>query len=88
MAWMTLSHGEACSWRRSISTIGPPGSVRPRPISSIFHGGPIVEKLRRDGALSIEIIEGPDHTFTPLWSHPVLTSTLGAQFDDLPRGPG
>jgi alpha-beta hydrolase superfamily lysophospholipase len=52
------------------------------------HGGPIVEKLRRDGALSIEIIEGPDHTFTPLWSHPVLTSTLGAHFDDLPRGPG
>jgi alpha-beta hydrolase superfamily lysophospholipase len=49
------------------------------------HGGPTVEKLRRDGALSIEIIEGPDHTFTPLWSHPVLTSTLAAYFDGPPR---
>jgi alpha-beta hydrolase superfamily lysophospholipase len=49
------------------------------------HGGPTVEKLRRDGQLSIEIIEGPDHTFTPLWSHPVLTSTLAAHFDGLPR---
>jgi pimeloyl-ACP methyl ester carboxylesterase len=49
------------------------------------HGGPTVEKLRRDGQLSIEIIEGPDHTFTPLWSHPVLTSTLGAHFDGMPR---
>jgi alpha-beta hydrolase superfamily lysophospholipase len=49
------------------------------------HGGPTVEQLRRDGQLSIEIIEGPDHTFTPLWSHPVLTSTLGAHYDGLPR---
>jgi alpha-beta hydrolase superfamily lysophospholipase len=49
------------------------------------HGGPVVEKLRRDGQLSIEIIDGPDHTFTPLWSHPVLTSTLAAHFDRLPR---
>ncbi|HVU49796.1 MAG TPA: alpha/beta hydrolase [Polyangia bacterium] len=52
------------------------------------HGGPVVEKLRRDGQLSIEIIEGPDHTFTPLWSHPVLTSTLAAHFDHLPRSRG
>jgi hypothetical protein len=47
--------------------------------------GPTVERLRREGRLSIEIIDGPDHTFTPLWSHPVLTSTLAAHFDDLPR---
>jgi pimeloyl-ACP methyl ester carboxylesterase len=49
------------------------------------HGGPTVERLRREGQLSIEIIDGPDHTFTPLWSHPVLTSTLAAHFDGLPR---
>jgi alpha-beta hydrolase superfamily lysophospholipase len=52
------------------------------------HGGPIVEKLRRDGQLSIDIIEGPDHTFTPLWSHPVLTSTLAVHLDGLPRARG
>ena len=52
-----------------------------------MHGGPTVEKLRLLGQLSIEIIEGADHTFTPLWSHAVLTSTLAAHFDDLPRTP-
>jgi alpha-beta hydrolase superfamily lysophospholipase len=52
------------------------------------HGGPTVEKLRRDGQLSIDIIEGPDHTFTPLWSHPVLTSALAAHFDGPPRARG
>jgi alpha-beta hydrolase superfamily lysophospholipase len=52
------------------------------------HGGPTVERLRRDGQLSIEIIDGPDHTFTPLWSHSVLTSTLAAHFDGLPRARG
>jgi alpha-beta hydrolase superfamily lysophospholipase len=48
------------------------------------HGGPVVERLRKGGLLSIEIIEGPDHTFTPLWSHPVLTSTLAARLDGPP----
>jgi hypothetical protein len=52
------------------------------------HGGPLVEKLRRDGQLSIEIIDGPDHTFTPLWSHNVLTSALAVHFDGLPRARG
>jgi alpha-beta hydrolase superfamily lysophospholipase len=52
------------------------------------HGGPTVERLRRAGQLSIEIIEGPDHTFTPLWSHPVLTATLAAHLDELPRARG
>jgi pimeloyl-ACP methyl ester carboxylesterase len=52
------------------------------------HGGPVVEKLRQGGQLSIEIIEGPDHTFTPLWSHNVLTSTLAAHFDGPPHAHG
>jgi alpha-beta hydrolase superfamily lysophospholipase len=49
------------------------------------HGGATVDKLRREGQLSIEIIEGTDHTFTPLWSHRVLTSTLAAHLDGPPR---
>jgi alpha-beta hydrolase superfamily lysophospholipase len=49
------------------------------------HGGATVDKLRRAGQLSVEIIEGTDHTFTPLWSQPVLTSTLAAHLDGLPR---
>ena len=49
------------------------------------HGGATVDRLRRQGQLSIEIIEGTDHTFTPLWSHPVLTSTLAAHLDGPPR---
>ena len=51
------------------------------------HGGPTVEEAAcaTKPASSIEIIDGPDHTFTPLWSHPVLTSTLAAHFDRLPR---
>lgn len=48
------------------------------------HGGATVEKLRRARRLTIEVIEGADHTFTPLWSHPVLTTMLAAHFDALP----
>jgi alpha-beta hydrolase superfamily lysophospholipase len=48
------------------------------------HGGATVEKLRRAGRLTIEVIEGADHTFTPLWSHPVLTTMLAAHFDGPP----
>jgi dienelactone hydrolase len=51
------------------------------------HGGATVEKLRRAGRLTIEVIEGADHTFTPLWSHPVLTTMLAAHFDALPGAP-
>jgi hypothetical protein len=47
-------------------------------------GGATVEELERAGKLGIEIIEGPDHTFTPLWSHPVLTAALAAHFDGPP----
>jgi hypothetical protein len=47
-------------------------------------GGSTVESLRRRGRISIDVIDGADHTFTPLWSHPILISRLGAQFDALP----
>jgi alpha-beta hydrolase superfamily lysophospholipase len=39
-------------------------------------GGPIVEKLEQSGALIIETIAGPDHTFTPVWTHRLLTERL------------
>jgi alpha-beta hydrolase superfamily lysophospholipase len=64
---------------RFVFSAGDPGIALLR-----THGGPAVDKLRREGQLSIEIIEGPDHTFTPLWSHHVLASTLAAHLDALP----
>jgi hypothetical protein len=47
-------------------------------------GGATVEKLRRRGQLQIDVIDGPDHTFTPLWSHPELVARLAAHFDGPP----
>jgi acyl-coenzyme A thioesterase PaaI-like protein len=32
-------------------------------------GGSVVSQLERTGRLAIEMIDGPDHTFTPRWSH-------------------
>ncbi|HVZ74049.1 MAG TPA: hypothetical protein VHJ20_16835 [Polyangia bacterium] len=54
-------------------------------------GGPTVGELQKRGALSVDVIAGPDHTFTPLWSHGVLAARLGAWFDapvDGSRGEG
>jgi predicted alpha/beta hydrolase len=39
-------------------------------------GGSVVPQLAARGLLPIEIIAGPDHTFTPLWSHPALWQAL------------
>jgi len=53
----------------------------------LLHGeaGSAVPALRHKGKLAIEIIEGPDHTFTPLWSQAALTSVLGAAVDQRRR---
>jgi len=48
-------------------------------------GGDTVDKLERSQRLTIQIIEGPDHTFTPVWSHAALVAALAAHFDELPR---
>jgi len=48
-------------------------------------GGSVVPQLAARGLLPIDLIEGPDHTFTPLWSHPVLTRVLDAALDRTPR---
>jgi pimeloyl-ACP methyl ester carboxylesterase len=38
--------------------------------------GSIVKILQKQGVLTISTIDGPDHTFTPLWSHEPLISAL------------
>ena len=48
-------------------------------------GGPTVRRLRRQGQLAIELIHGADHTFTPLWSHPLVVASLAAHLDRPPR---
>lgn len=39
-------------------------------------GGSAVARLTAQGKLSIDVIAGPDHTFTPRWSHPLLLDAL------------
>jgi pimeloyl-ACP methyl ester carboxylesterase len=48
-------------------------------------GGATVDKLRRKGQLGIDLIAGADHTFTPLWSQPLVIDTLAAHLDGPPR---
>ncbi|MCX5747431.1 MAG: alpha/beta hydrolase [Proteobacteria bacterium] len=39
-------------------------------------GGSAVARLVASGQLAIDVIEGPDHTFTPRWSHPLLLAAI------------
>jgi len=39
-------------------------------------GGSAVPRLTAQGKLTIDVISGPDHTFTPRWSHPLLLDAL------------
>lgn len=39
-------------------------------------GANALQDLQRRGALAIEVIDGPDHTFTQLWSHEPLMTIL------------
>jgi alpha/beta superfamily hydrolase len=39
-------------------------------------GGSAVARLEREGALAITTIDGPDHTFTPRWSQPLLLDAI------------
>jgi alpha-beta hydrolase superfamily lysophospholipase len=52
--------------------------AREDPGNQLLHdgGGSAVITLRKTGALAIDIIEGPDHTFTPVWSHQPLLDLL------------
>jgi hypothetical protein len=48
-------------------------------------GGATAEKLRRRGQLGIQTIDGPNHTFTPLWSHAPLIAALAKLLDGPPK---
>ncbi|MGV8931778.1 MAG: hypothetical protein ACOH1R_06650 [Luteimonas sp.] len=39
-------------------------------------GGSAVTQLAHAGGLSITVIDGADHTFTPLWTHPLLVDAI------------
>lgn len=39
-------------------------------------GGSAVARLERAGALTVTVVEGPDHTFTPRWSHPMFVDAI------------
>jgi hypothetical protein len=55
---------------------GDPG----RELLSLQAGSALAPLLRR-GAITIDEIDGPDHTFTPLWSHPLLIDRVSALVD-------
>ena len=38
--------------------------------------GDVIAQLERRGALSLRVLDGIDHTFTPRWSHEVLHDEL------------
>ena len=44
-------------------------------------GGSVVPRLMASGALAIDVIDGPDHTFTPRWSHPYVLDAIVAAID-------
>jgi alpha-beta hydrolase superfamily lysophospholipase len=57
--------------QRFVLASGDPGLTLLR-----HQGGAVVTELRKRGALAIDIIEGPNHTFTPLWSQAALCAVL------------
>ena len=48
-----------------------------------LQGGATIRRLRAQNCLHVHVIDGPDHTFTPMWSHAPfidrLTSIINAQ---------
>ncbi len=44
-------------------------------------GGSAVDRLIARGRLAIDVIDGPDHTFTPRWSHPLLLAAIERAVD-------
>jgi alpha/beta superfamily hydrolase len=50
----------------------------PGPAMLAEQGGSAVARLVSSGALAIRVIDGPDHTFTPRWSHPLLLDAIAA----------
>jgi len=50
--------------------------------------GSALPKLQRRGTLTIRTIDGPDHTFTPLWSHAALRQVLDRALGDTDTATG
>lgn len=69
---------EVISKMRSMGTgaaVKHSGDVDGRPPLA-YPGGSVVRALRGRARLSIGLIDGPDHTFTPVWSHAALITVL------------
>lgn len=43
-------------------------------------GGGTARRLRARGQITVDVIEGPDHTFTPLWAQEALAGVLTRHF--------
>ena len=54
-----------------------------------LQGGSTIRRLRAKNCLRVHVIDGPDHTFTPMWSHAPLidrlTSIVNAQHQNRGR---
>ncbi|MFO0618251.1 MAG: alpha/beta fold hydrolase [Polyangiaceae bacterium] len=42
----------------------------------VGEAGGTLTRLEREGAVSVDVVDGPDHTFTPVWSHAPLLRLL------------
>lgn len=67
---------------RFVFAEGDPGQALLR-----AQAGPALHRLQSAGRLRVDVIAGPDHNFTPMWSHAPLTEALAAFFDGPPRRP-
>ncbi len=49
-------------------------------------GASTLPKLEREGVVRVEVIDGTDHTFTPVWSHEPLIAALSKAVERKPNG--
>jgi hypothetical protein len=59
---------------------GDPGRILLRE-----QGGSVVPRLLASGELHVALVQGPDHTFTQLWSHELLARALDEALDGIGR---
>lgn len=52
----------------------------------VAEGGTALRRLERKRAVSIDVFDGPDHTFTPVWSHAPLLDRLRALTESIDAG--
>lgn len=61
---------------RFVFSVGDPGEDL-----LTVEGGSSLKKLTRQKKLAMRRIQGPNHSFTPLWSHSALATVLEAELD-------